>query len=184
MTNFSRRYYERELGAMMGLDPGGQESLTGYSEPFRRFIQREQLLAQANEIPNQMPRWLPANDYFLDFHSGDPYTKIPEGYARLPGAGYAALHPEVSGLNPEEYPDLHCRVSHKFHELRGEYQVPISPRALCHPRRARHNINHGEAKSKYQSREPKHLVLVHAWSAPRRTANPAIFPGEDRSNEE
>jgi len=71
MTNFSRRYYERELGAVMGLDPGGQESLTGYSEPFRRFVQREQLLAQANEIPNPMPSWLPGDDYFLSFRTAD-----------------------------------------------------------------------------------------------------------------
>jgi hypothetical protein len=32
---------------------------------------------------------------------------VPEGYARLPGAGYAALHPDVEGLNPEDYPDIH-----------------------------------------------------------------------------
>ena len=28
------------------------------------------------------------------------------GYARLPGAGYEALHPEVEGIKPEEYPDV------------------------------------------------------------------------------
>jgi hypothetical protein len=25
----------------------------------------------------------------------------------LPGAGYEALHPELKGLNPEDYPDIH-----------------------------------------------------------------------------
>jgi hypothetical protein len=32
---------------------------------------------------------------------------VPEGYARLPGAGYEALHPDVEGLDPEDYPDIH-----------------------------------------------------------------------------
>jgi hypothetical protein len=27
--------------------------------------------------------------------------------ARLPGAGYEALHPELEGMNPEDYPDIH-----------------------------------------------------------------------------
>ena len=169
MTNFSRRYYEREMGALMGLDPGGQESLTGYSEPFRRFIQREQLLAQANEIPNQMPSWLPANDYFLDFHTGDPYVKIPEGYARLPGAGHEALHPEVEGMSPEDYPDLDSRVSTKPHELRGGHQVPASLHALCHPRRAGPINLPQHAKHKGCHGETGNRVPVHCWSVPWRT---------------
>ena len=32
---------------------------------------------------------------------------MPEGYARLPGAGYAALHPKLKDVNPEDYPDIH-----------------------------------------------------------------------------
>ena len=31
---------------------------------------------------------------------------MEEGYARLPGAGYEALHPELKGINPEDYPDI------------------------------------------------------------------------------
>jgi hypothetical protein len=42
----------------------------------------------------------------INFQKGDPYTKVDEGYARLPGAGYAALHPELEGLDPEDYPDI------------------------------------------------------------------------------
>ena len=32
---------------------------------------------------------------------------MPEGYARLLGAGYEALHPELKDVNPEDYPDIH-----------------------------------------------------------------------------
>jgi hypothetical protein len=106
MTNVSRQYYEHELGAGLGPNPAGDSGLFGYSEPLRRFIQREEGIAQANEIPNTMPDWLPGDDYFTNFRVGDPYVKINEGFARLPGAGYAALHPEVEGLEPGEYPDI------------------------------------------------------------------------------
>jgi hypothetical protein len=104
MTSLSRRYYEREMGAMSGFTPQGE--FYGFSEPIRRFIQPEMGGAQANELRNEMPSWLPeGNEYFHDFHKGDPYL-IPMGYARLPGAGYEALHPAVEGLKPEEYPDI------------------------------------------------------------------------------
>ena len=105
MTNVSRRYYEQELGAGMGPSPGFNE-MFGYSEPLRRFIQREGFEPQANEIPNTMPSWMPGKDYYTDFHKGDPYVKVDQGFARLPGAGYAALHPELEDVNPEDYPDI------------------------------------------------------------------------------
>lgn len=76
------------------------------SEPLRRFIQRESFEPQANEIPNTMPSWLPGDDYMTNFKVGDPYVRIDDGYARLPGAGYEALHPELKGLNTEDYPDI------------------------------------------------------------------------------
>ncbi|GAF73733.1 unnamed protein product, partial [marine sediment metagenome] len=46
-------------------------------------------------------------DYFLDLKHGNPYDKIPEAEIRLPGAGYAALHKDVAGLDPEKYPLAH-----------------------------------------------------------------------------
>jgi hypothetical protein len=106
MTDISRRYYERELGAGLGPSPSLKEHF-GYSEPLRRFIQRASFEPQANEIPNTMPSWLPGDDYMTNFKVGDPYIGIDDGYARLPGAGYEALHPELKGLNPEDYPDIH-----------------------------------------------------------------------------
>ncbi|HWU38658.1 MAG TPA: hypothetical protein VN203_13505, partial [Candidatus Acidoferrum sp.] len=106
MTNLSRRYYERELGAAYAPGPNLKEFF-GYSEPLRRFIQREGFEPQANEISNTMPSWLPGDDYMTNFKVGDPYVRIDDGYARLPGAGYEALHPELKGVDPEDYPDIH-----------------------------------------------------------------------------
>ena len=96
--NFSRRYYEKELGAGIGPSPGFSE-MFGYTEPFRRFVQHETFTPQANEIPNTAASWLPGDDYYTNFHNGDPFIKIDEGYARLPGAGYAALHPELKDVD-------------------------------------------------------------------------------------
>jgi very-short-patch-repair endonuclease len=104
VDSLSRAYYERELGAGMG--PGLSEESFGYTEPIRRFIQPE-TETQLNEIPNEgMPSWLPGKNGYIDFHRGDPFNKISEGYARLPGPGYSALHPELKGFDPEDYPDI------------------------------------------------------------------------------
>lgn len=42
----------------------------------------------------------------INFRKGDPYIKVDQGFARLPGSGYEATHPELKGLNPEDYPDI------------------------------------------------------------------------------
>src|SRR5579862_118522 len=86
--------------------PETENGLVGYSEPLRRFIQHEGFTPQVNEIANTMPSWIPGEDHLINFQKGDPYVKIDEGYARLPGAGYAALHPELEGVDPEDYPDI------------------------------------------------------------------------------
>ena len=78
----------------------------GYTEPLRRFIQPEGFTPQVNEIKNTMPSWIPGEDYLINFRKGDPYIKVDEGYARLPGAGYEAIHPELEGIKPEDYPDI------------------------------------------------------------------------------
>jgi hypothetical protein len=106
MDSLTRQYYERNLGAGMFVSPETENGLVGYSEPLRRFIQHEGFTPQVNEIQNTMPSWIPGEDHLINFQKGDPYTKIDEGYARLPGAGYAALHPELEGVDPEDYSDI------------------------------------------------------------------------------
>ncbi len=71
-----------------------------------RKCNHEGFTPQVNEIANQMHPSIPGEDHLINFQKGDPYTKIDEGYARLPGAGYEALHAELEGINPEYYPDL------------------------------------------------------------------------------
>jgi hypothetical protein len=78
IDNFSRRYYEKELGAGVGPSPSGSE-MFGYTEPFRRFVQNETFSPQANEIPNTAASWLPGDDYYTNFHEGDPFIKVDEG---------------------------------------------------------------------------------------------------------
>ena len=79
----------------------------GTTEVVRRFIPRTRsYLDTYNPLRNLMPSWMP-EDYFLDLRTGNPFEKIPEAEIRLPGTGYAALHPEVEGLSPEEYPLAH-----------------------------------------------------------------------------
>jgi hypothetical protein len=42
----------------------------------------------------------------MDFSTGDPFSKIEKGFARLPGAGYAKIHKDLEGLDPEDYPEI------------------------------------------------------------------------------
>ena len=70
------------------------------TEVIRRFLPRERGERQEyNPILNNMPSWMPSR-----FHYGDPYRKVELGYARMPGSGYEALHPELQGFSPENYP--------------------------------------------------------------------------------
>jgi len=80
--------------------------MTIQSSDSLRFVQRESFEPQANEIPNTAPSWLPGDDYYTNFHVGDPFIKVDQGFARLPGAGYEAVHPEIAGIAPEDYPDI------------------------------------------------------------------------------
>lgn len=121
MDSTSRAYYEQNIGSGYFISPEG--AFMGYTEPLRRFIQPEGYTPQVNEIRNTMPSWMPGADYLIDFSKGDPYTKVDQGFARLPGAGYEALHPEIEGLNPEDYPNIHkMRILADVAPYSREYQ--------------------------------------------------------------
>ena len=96
MNNSARGIIEANIGGA---------GLAG--ESLRRFIPTNagSVLDRANPLRNQMPSWLPhdIDNFYIDFSSGDPYQKIEKGYYRLPGAGYAAINPELKDINPEDY---------------------------------------------------------------------------------
>jgi hypothetical protein len=70
------------------------------TEMVRRFLPRTRTeLNEYNPILNSMPSWLPDR-----FHYGDPLRVVEMGYSRLPGPGYSAIHPELKGVDPENYP--------------------------------------------------------------------------------
>lgn len=98
MYGAEREYWDLELGGGLGT-----------TELIRRlYPHRRRQIELYNPIRNQMPEWLPGpGERSPDFLHGDPYTKIPEGELRLPGRGYAALHPELIGVKPEDYPAIH-----------------------------------------------------------------------------
>jgi hypothetical protein len=154
MGSWSRQYYDKSLGAGMFVSPVTENGLIGYSEPLRRFIQHEGFSPQVNEIANQMPSWIPGDDYLTNFHKGDPYIKVEEGYAPLPGAGYAALHPELEGVDPEDYPDIDklrilgdvAPYSREYQKLHDRRRLGPSPRqhkyARARERRPSHFAMH------------------------------------------
>ena len=98
-TNIGRAVKEANLGGLLGA-----------TEQQRRYIPTSvnTLRDRRNPLINNMPSWLPGDEdrYWLDFHRGDPFTKLEHGETRLPGPGYEALYPILKGIDPENYPDI------------------------------------------------------------------------------
>lgn len=82
ITSYTRAFWDLDLGGF-----GGDAN-----EIFRRFLPADRKLNTINPVENTMPDWLPGNDYFIDFQTGDPYTKLKKGESRLPGEGYERLY--------------------------------------------------------------------------------------------
>lgn len=83
-------------------DPGG------LSEGLRRYLTKDRN-TYYNPLSNMAPSWLPENDYWQDFKHGNYFSKVKEGWLRLPGRGYDSLNPELQGLHPENY-----SIGHKY----------------------------------------------------------------------
>ncbi|MGM9543913.1 MAG: hypothetical protein ACI3T9_02910 [Romboutsia timonensis] len=87
MATFSRRFWDASIG---GLGAGPMEIA-------RRFFPSQQKnRININPLVNNMPDWMPDS-----YKTGDPYTNIPKGEARLPGKGYEALN----DLHPDQFGD-------------------------------------------------------------------------------
>lgn len=123
LDSLSRAFWDLQAGG------GG---LT--TEAIRRIMPRERVgdTERVNPLKNNMPSWMPGDEsnYYINFHRGDPYDKIKEGYYRLPGQGYASRFKELEGLSPEDYPDIYkykiladvAPDSNEFDQVRGRLQ--------------------------------------------------------------
>jgi hypothetical protein len=144
--------------AQMGKETGGENWLFQHlnlggaytaSEPTRRFIPRTRsYLDTYNPLSNQMPSWMPGEDYFMDFKTGNPYqlSQLPEAEIRLPGPGLASLYPALEGVDPENYPLAYrAKVLGDVAFWSNEYRQTIS--------QAKKNL-------KYMSEEEQQIVLT------------------------
>ena len=78
MSSFTRQFWDENIGGLGG----------NIMEIARRFFPHDNHdITQINPIRNTQEAWIPVR-----FQTGDPYSKIPKGEARLPGAGYEALN--------------------------------------------------------------------------------------------
>lgn len=82
--------------------------LLGFGEFQRKILPTSSgaLPQRFNPIANNAASWLPSDQsrYYLDFKHGNMYDKVARGEERLPGVGYAALNPELEGMDVEKYP--------------------------------------------------------------------------------
>lgn len=97
MTSYTRQFWDNDFGGF------GSDA----NEIFRRFLPADRKLNEINTIENTMPEWLPGSNYFIDFQSGDPYTKLKKGEMRLPGEGYEQLY----GIDSEKMMKLDIGAS-------------------------------------------------------------------------
>jgi hypothetical protein len=97
--DMTSRFYDLHTG-------GGFMGIPFVSEPIRRFLVKNDV-DQYNPIPNNMPDWMP-----IDMQYGNPYVSLRYGSGewRLPGEGFAAMFPELKGVDPQDYPLLHRAI--------------------------------------------------------------------------
>lgn len=97
-----RAFWDLNLGGMGDVPLPGQGPLGNIeiSEVIRRFIPKERTgVDYLNPIQNRLGQqypFLPGPDYFINFKTGDPYTRIQEGELRLPGIGYERFNTPTS----------------------------------------------------------------------------------------
>lgn len=81
MFSMRDQFWDQDFGGLGG----------NVSEILRRFIPRDRD-KYYNPIANQMPGWMPGNNYFINFQQGDPYSKVKQAEMRLPGEAYDKLY--------------------------------------------------------------------------------------------
>ena len=90
----TRAFWDLNLGGIGDVPMAGEGSLGNIeiSEIVRRFIPKERNgVNYINPIENTMGKqypFLPGAEYFNNFKTGDPFTRVQEGEIRLPGVAY------------------------------------------------------------------------------------------------
>jgi hypothetical protein len=101
----TRAFWDLNLGGMgdLPLPAEGPLGNIELSEIARRFIpHKRSTVNMLNPIKNTMGKkypFLPGSENFIDFTTGDPFTKVAEGEMRLPGIGYERLNKLYSDRN-------------------------------------------------------------------------------------
>lgn len=97
-TNIAKDFEAQNLGGMLGA-----ADVTRRIIPMSADVTGERF----NPLKNTAsPEWLPNGGYFNDFSRGAFWDKVENGYDRLPGKGYETWNPELSGVDPNDYPDI------------------------------------------------------------------------------
>lgn len=101
----TRAFWDLNLGGLgdVPLQAEGALGNIEMSEITRRFIPKERNnIDYINPIKNKMAKqypFLPGQDNFIDFTTGDPFVKIKEGEMRLPGVAYERFNKLYSDDN-------------------------------------------------------------------------------------
>lgn len=99
----TRSFWDLNLGGLGDVPVGSADvGNLEFSEIVRRFIPKERTnVDYINPIKNtmgQMYPFLPGPEYYTDFTTGDPFTKVQEGEMRLPGVGYERFNQLYGGV--------------------------------------------------------------------------------------
>lgn len=99
----SRAFWDLNLGGLGDVPLPSREAIGNieFSEIVRRFIPKERKnIDYINPIRNTMADqypFLPGAEYFTNFQTGDPFSKVQEGELRLPGVAYERFNPLFGG---------------------------------------------------------------------------------------
>ena len=117
----SRSFWDLNLGGLGDVPLPSRDALGNleFSEIVRRFVPKDRKgIDYINPIANTMGMehpFLPGADYFTNFKTGDPFTKVQEGEIRLPGVGYERFNQlygdEINRYGPVNQLDILADVA-------------------------------------------------------------------------
>lgn len=159
MTSPRVRFWEANMGGALFTNEFVRRIFPSYRSDVERV----------NPIANSMPSWLPDK-----FKWGDPYRSVEWGEARLPGSGYASLHPELQGVDPEAYPLLYkYAILSDVAPLTHEYSVA---KQAVYKRRLEGSFSQREIQF-MEDVDARHLDAVSGFNDDRLHDRAIALPG-------